>query len=698
MVEKRVGPLADARGSESHDSMKAPVNALWPLAGLLAVLCAPAYAGVTITSLTPSVASPQPLGTPVTWTATATGTGKGAVTFQFNIAPPGGSLAMVSDFNVGSLSSGVFTSQPVTWVPTAYEGKYQVQVVAKNFKTGASGSMTVTFIAKPLVTDGAPVVTATANALVALFSAPACPKGSQMRVSFQEQSGATPATTTYWANCIPGVSMNFEIGGMYAETAYIMFSQTNTGGNIVDGPAVPFTTGAIPKNLAIPSYKIGVPAGASTDTADSVTLINTTQLNGGRLYPNLAIDLSGKVLWYYAASSNHGSTITRPLSNGTLLTVQYGKAWAATQNQQLLAQIDLAGNVVRETNTGAVQQELAALGAVDGGPCTAFASPAPVGSGCLDTFSHDAIQFYIGGNQYTALLSDIERIFPAGTQGDTSGLPVDIRGSMIVVLDANWQAVWYWDSFNPAGGGNGYPLLPITRLAPLDATCESGGVGCDAIQLLGPGISPTAVDWLHCNSLYYWPTDTSGGASGDFVWSSRNQDWLMKVDYNNGTGTGDLLWTMGPCGSFAFNNIYADPWPWFSGQHDAGIENNGAGPLTVFDDGNTRISRPGRSTQCMQGMGSGQSRGMALTVDETTMQVNPVLSVSLGSYSDANGSAQLLDNGNYFFLSGVANNSGYTIEILPTPGTGTGTQVLNIQGSEAYRAWRMPSLYDPPAT
>ncbi len=77
----------------------------------------------------------------------------------------------------------------------------------------------------------------------------------------------------------------------------------------------------------------------------------------------------------------------------------------------------------------------------------------------------------------------------------------------------------------------------------------------------------------------------------------------MKVDYNNGTGTGDLLWTMGPCGSFAFNNIYADPWPWFSGQHDAGIENNGAGPLTVFDDGNTRISRPGRSTQCMQGDG-----------------------------------------------------------------------------------------------
>ncbi len=326
------------------------------LIGLLAVLCAPAYGSVTITSLTPSVASPQPLGTSITWTATATGTGKGAVTFQFNIAPPNGSLAMVSDFNVGSLSSGVWTSQPFTWVPTAMEGAYQVEVVAKNFKTGASGSKTASFIVKPLVTGGAPVVTATANALVALFSAPACPAGSQMRVSFQQQSGATPATTTSWANCIPGVSMNFEIAGMYAQTAYTMFSQTKTNGNIVNGPAVLFTTGAIPKDLAIPTYKIEVPAGASTDTADSVILINTTQLNGGRLYPNLAIDLSGNVLWYYSASSNHGSTITRPLSNGTVLTVQYGKAWTTTKNQQLLVQIDLAGNVVRETNTGAVQR------------------------------------------------------------------------------------------------------------------------------------------------------------------------------------------------------------------------------------------------------------------------------------------------------------------------------------------------------
>ncbi|HLY16754.1 MAG TPA: aryl-sulfate sulfotransferase [Bryobacteraceae bacterium] len=665
---------------------------------LVAACCAPAFSAVSIVSLSPSVASPEALGTSISWTATASNTGKGKLTFRFNIAPPGGHLSMVADFNVGTLSSGTWTAPPFVWVPTAMEGVYRVQVVAKDFTSGAQASQTVSFTVSPLVKSNAPLAVATANPLVALFSAPACAVGSQMRISFAPLSGGVPANSTNWVNCNASASMTFEVAGMYPSTAYSMFAQTNTNGNIVNGPAVSFTTGPLPTSIPFPEFNIGVGVGASTDTADSTVLINTTQLSGTRLYPNVAIDLSGKVMWYYSASLNHGSTITRPLPNATMLTIQYGKAWATTKNQQLLIQIDLAGNTIRETNTGAVQQQLLSLGAVDGGPCDVFPSPPPVGSGCLDTFSHDAIQFNIGPNQYTALLSDIERIFPAGTQGDTSGLPVDIRGSMIVVLDSNWQAVWYWDSFNPAGGGNGYPLLPITRVAPLDEICSIGQPGCDAIQLLGPGISPTAIDWLHCNSLYYWPTDTSGGASGDLVWSSRNQDWVMKVDYHNGTGKGDLLWTMGPCGSFAFNNVYNDPWPWFSGQHDAGMENNGAGPLTVFDDGNTRVSRPGRSTQCMPGAGGGNSRGMALSVDEAGMQVTPVLSADLGGFSPANGSAQLLSNGNYFFLSGVVAKSGYAIEIFPTPGTETGTQALNIQGSEGYRAWRMPSLYAPPTT
>ena len=684
--------------------METQRKSLWLWSGLLAAVCAPAYAGVTLVSLSPSHVSPQPLGTSVTWTATATDTATNQVTFQFNVALPGGTLAMVKDFNVGTYSAGAWTSQPFVWVPTAYEGGYRIQVVAKDFTSGSSQEKTVEFTVTSLVTGSTPVVTATANPLVALFSAPACAAGSHMRVAFKPQSGSSPPTTTGYSACRSTASMNFEIAGMYPSTTYSMLSQTVTNGKTTNGPTVTFTTGAIPTSVSIPSFTIETPAGSSADTAESMLLVNTTQLGGQPLYANVATDLSAKVMWYYFPSSTEGVTITRPLANATMLTIQYGPAWnTATSNQQLLRQIDLAGNIVKETNTGVVQQELLTLGAVDGGPCNAFSSPPPIGAACLDTFSHDAIQYTIGTTQYTAVLCDIEKIFPPGTQGDTSGLPVDVRGTMIVVLNANWQAVWFWDNFDPDGGGNGYPLLPITKRAALNETCGTNEQGCEGIQLLGPGVAPLARDWIHCNSIYYWPTDTSGGASGDFVWSSRNQDLVMKVDYDNGTGGKDLLWTMGPCGILTFNNIYNDPWPWFSGQHDAGIQNNGAGPLTVFDDGNTRVSAPGTSTQCMQGVGAGDSRGIALTIDETNQSVTPLLSQDLGNYSPANGSAQLLSNGNYFYLNPVvllnlSTDVSYSIEILPTAGTDTGTPVFDVQGPEAYRAWRMPSLYAPPIT
>ena len=116
----------------------------------------------------------------------------------------------------------------------------------------------------------------------------------------------------------------------------------------------------------------------------------------------------------------------------------------------------------------------------------------------------------------------------------------------------------------------------------------------------------------------------------------------MKIDYNDGSGTGNILWRLGPGGDFTFNKVNADPWPWFSHQHDVGIENGGLGPMTLFDNGDTRISPPtgpGSSTGPIPGLGSNcgpsdcNSRGMALTIDETTMQATPVMSQDLGVYS-----------------------------------------------------------------
>jgi arylsulfate sulfotransferase len=665
---------------------------------LLASLCVPAYATVQISSLAPSAKSPQVIGTSITWTAIATDSNSGPLTFQFNVAAPDGTFAMVQDFNVGTLSAGTWTSGPFVWTPTATEGVYQIEVVIKDFTSGATATKTVKYEVTPLVTGSTPVVAATENPLIALFSAPACPAGSNMRVSFQEQSKAKPATTTNWVKCHPPHTMTFEIAGMYPTTTYEMASQTLTSGKVTTGTPLNFTTKALPAGIVFPTFKVIVPAGSKTDTADSVLLHDVVQFVGGS-EPDVATDLAGNILWYYYVKGN-SPLITRPLTGGSILTIQYGPAWnPASQKDQLLCQIDLAGNITRETNTGVIQQELLAMGATDAQACNLIPSPAPIGAACLGAFHHDAIQTLPNG--YTAALVDIEKIFPIGSQGDTSGLPVDIIGDMIIVLNTNWQVVWYFDSFQHAGGA---PQLNINQPAALGEFCVVDEPGCPPVFLLGTGIAPQAKDWLHGNSLYYWAADTVGGASNDIVFSARNQDLVMKIDYNNGSGTGNILWGMGPCGQFTFNNIYNDPWPWFSGQHEVGIENTGAGPLSLFDNGNTRVSAPsgqGSSLGCLPGVGSGDSRGMALTIDETTMQVTPVMSVDMGVFSTALGSAQLLSDGNWFFLAGevpitLSVVDSYSIEILPTPGTDTGTQVLNLQGPQHYRGWQMPSLYNPP--
>jgi hypothetical protein len=673
------------------------------LIGLLTMLSAPAFATVANVSMTPSHASPQPIGKTINWTATATDSSAGPLTFQFNVTPPNGPITMVKDFNVGTLSGSTWTAHPFLWVPTGVEGAYKIQVVAKDFVSGATASKTVTFQVNAVATGSTPVVEKTANPLVALFSAPSCAAGSIMRVAYQEQAGSAPVWVTNWVGCHPPATMTFEVAGMYPSTAYNMFTQTKTSGITTNGPTVGFTTGALPKNISFPKFTVKT---AGTDTTYPVILHNPIVFGGeGSVYPDMATDLKGNIIWYYSSTDvTHSDVLTRPLPGGGSLTLQDDLAWDPIVTQeQFLRQIDLAGNIVRETNMGVIQRELKAMGAVDWGPCTGVTNPV-VGSACPGAFHHDAIQTLPNG--YTAALLDLEKIFPAGTQGDTSPDPVDIIGDMIVVLDTNWQVVWYWDVFDPANGGNGYPKLPVSRTAVLGNTCTASSSGCPPMFLLGSNIAPLAHDWLHANTLYYWPAPQDGNTQGgDIVWSSRHQNWAFKIDYKDGLGTGNILWRMGAGGDFLNTNPYNDPWPWFSGQHDVGIENGGAGPMTLFDNGDTRVSKPplGLGSKCKPY--DCNSRGMALTFSESAMTVTPVVSFDLGGFSTAMGSAQLLINGNYFFENPIVfvgtNTYGYSMEVGPTPAApqaGAADVLLNLIGPQHYRGWQMQSLYVPPTT
>jgi hypothetical protein len=184
-----------------------------------------------------------------------------------------------------------------------------------------------------------------------------------------------------------------------------------------------------------------------------------------------------------------------------------------------------------------------------------------------------------------------------------------------------------------------------------------------------------AVDWLHTNAVSLSP-------DGNLVLSLRHQDWVIKIDYRNGSGDGHVMWRLGQGGDFTLNSTDADAW--FSHQHNAHYIDDHT--LILFDNGNTR-----RATDP-----TANSRGQVWTLDETTMTATPVLNADLGNYSFRLGSAQRLSNGNYSFMSGSQgqvpppNQFGQTIEVLPD---GTPSYVLQYAKPE-YRSYRVRTLYE----
>jgi hypothetical protein len=610
------------------------------LALVLCLLPLSGFAAIQV-DLVPSVGSPQPVGTPVVLMATATDPNPGILAYRYTVSG-GGVSRIVRDFSqTNSLElAGVMV-----------EGDYTVQVAVRNNRTQETAQTSMVFQFTSRVANGQPVVSATANPLVALFSAPACPQGSNMRVRFRS---LTVADATDWRPCNPQSSMNFYVAGMLQKTLYTMAAQTIGPQGISTGPSVFFMTGKGPSNLPVVTPVL--PGNAQSSLVDNVLLSDFLTGGASTGYP-VATDLYGHPIWYYAAFNKPlqgGGLLVRGLPGGNMLVLANGtNSSNATRRFQILREIDLDGNALRETNATRIREQLAAMGVesscVVGGSVCAFSQ-----------FHHDAIRL---PNGHTLAFGIEERMFPAGTQG--SPTPVDIIGDVIVDLDEDLQVVWYWDAFDH---------LDVNRAAVLGETCISGAQGCPLLFL-----ASVANDWLHGNSIQYT-------SDHNLVVSLRHQDWVIKIDYRDGAGTGDVIWRLGPGGDFSI--VSTDPWPWFSHQHDAGFESNGT--FTVFDDGNTRVAdNPGTPED---------SRGQVYQVDESNRVATLVVNSDLGVYSPALGSAQLLSNGNYHFLPGF-NSPGpaefsQSVEVLPN-----GTVNMRLQASPiAYRSFRMKSLYEPPGT
>jgi arylsulfate sulfotransferase len=575
----------------------------------LAICCsAPLGAAISV-SLSP-LHPTAPVGTLIPFSAIASNVDTGDVWFRFRVREVGSDYRVIRDFG---------PSPVLNWT-TIQEGSYQMEVAAEGVSSGDVTTTTTLFQITPLATGSQPVVSPTANSLVFLYSAPACPVGQRMRVEFQGPD-LVSFNTPYQA-CKSGVTMNFYLAGLKAATNYAAHHRIDTGTQFIVASDVLFTTGALPPGL----YNQTVLAPLASPTPEPL-LLGSTLASGG-----VAQDLNGNVVWY---GPQGGLSLTRAERGGVFWGIIEDPSGNPTL--EIMRKLDLAGTTLLETNVARVNQQLKALG-----------------KRAITVFHHEARTLPDGR---IAALGSVEQIL-TNVQG--AG-PVDVIGDMVLVFDTNLNVIFAWDTFDN---------LDPHRAAILGETCASGP-GCPPIIL-----AANANDWTHGNSISQTP-------DGNLLYSTRNQDWIIKISYDNGEGDGHIIWKLGVGGDFQIQS--SDPYPWFSHQHDANFDPSDPTHLLVFDDGNTRISIQNQ----------GYSRGQAIQVDEPNLMATLILNADPNLYSFALGTAERLSDGNYNFDFGyVIDPNGthaYSVEVDPS-----GNVLYKAMANAPLYRWvRMTDMYTP---
>lgn len=504
----------------------------------------------------------------------------------------------------------------LTWTASDHEGPYEIDVDVLNITTGDSGSASTYFTFQSLITGTKPVITPTSHPMVYLYSAPACKAGQRMRVKMTGPQGA--AHYTPYQDCKSGLSMNFYLSGMRGNASFTVAQEVDTGSAIVAGPTMGLQTSTSRTDLT--AEAVSTPA--SESIPDGILLQATLLTN------SLATDLAGNLVWYYPNTDI--TYMTRPVIGGYFYGIL--EDTVNDQSHQVLRKVDLVGMTVLATNAARINEQLTALGKRN-----------------ISAFHHEARELPDGN---IVVLGGVEQIL-TNVQGPGA---IDVLGDMIIVLSPQLQVLWTWDTFDH---------LDTTRMATLDDQCVSGG--CPPLFL-----SKTANDWTHGNCVSQTP-------DGNLLYSSRSQDWVIKIDYENGQGNGAIFWRLGPNGDFTMNSTAA--LPWFTHQHDPQFLDDNT-TLTVFDNGNVRnFADPTQN-----------SRGQVLVVDDTNKVANLILNADLGQFSVALGAAQKLPNGDFHFDLGYLANGTYAVEVSAASST---VYSLHAAAPE-YRSFRMPSLYDPP--
>jgi len=241
---------------------------------------------------------------------------------------------------------------------------------------------------------------------------------------------------------------------------------------------------------------------------------------------------------------------------------------------------------------------------------------------------------------------------------DLPGYPgtTQVIGDALIDLDANWNPVWVWNEFDH---------LDVNR-HPMDFP-----------------------DWTHTNAVVYSPDD------GNLLVSMRHQNWVVKVDYRNGEGQGNILWHLGAEGDFQLVDG-ANPEDWFYAQHDPTFQSDkttGKFTLALFDNGNDRAQPKGcgdpGQPACLY------STVPVLDVDEqamtATLKFHQVIPAE--QYSFFGGSTTRLANGNLEYdLCAQPKYTGIVREVTMDAAAKTVWE-MTVSHSNLYRTNRIPSLY-----
>lgn len=581
---------------------------------------------------------------PLTQTvAVVTNTGTNTLTMSPSVSGDA-SYSIVSAQSCGaSLAPAASCNMVLTFKPTvASAPKTQDAVLNMNFGDVASSTPQTVAITGTSGALSAGTVTPTSNPQVALYTM-TLPFPGTMTVNFGASSSYGLKTWSQSTDSA-GEQVSIFVAGMKANTTYHMAATIEfSNGLTANDSDHTFAVGAVPP---IPNLSLAL----TTSTTPGLTPQPGLEL----LNPLAGIvvtDLSGNILWTYANPGSINENFiqgVKMLDNGNLV-MAIGANSGTPLNGALPAdtileirEVNLAGDTVRELSLNDLNAQLQ----------TATCAECNV---TLQTFHHDVTPLPDGG--WLVLGNVVMNLSATSTPPLTNASAQTVLGDVIVALDKNLHPVWAWNEFNH----------------------------------LDPNRHPFQFpDWTHTNGVIYSPDD------GSIVVSIRHQNWVVKVDFANGTGTGNILWRLGQGGDFKLVGG-TDPTDWHYAQHQAAFfspNTSGVFSLGMMDNGDDRMFPS--SVQCgtSGAPACAYSTGIVYKIDESAKTATVTFHdiEPPANYSFWGGGIEQLTNGNVELDFCGIGPSSIVKEFTPDASPKT-VWTMTSTNTNLYRANRIPSLY-----